>query len=258
MNESINGALIVTLFLIFSSINAGTIHVAVASNFTGTAKVLAGRFEEKTGHNAVLVFGSTGKHYAQIKNGAPFDIFLAADAARPELLDKEGVAVPGTRFTYAVGRLVLWSPHERYVDQKGAVLENGEYAFLALANPKLAPYGEAAKQILQGRELWKKLGGRLVQGENISQALQFVKTGNAELGFVALAQIIQFGSPPKGSYWMIPQSLYHPIEQQAVLLKDTKAARAFLLFIKSDEARSIIRSYGYDTPGEIPKEVKHE
>ena len=258
MNKSINISLIVTLFLIPSPAKAGEIHVAAASNFTGAAKVLAGRFEEKTGHKVVLVLGSTGKHYAQIKNGAPFEVFLAADAGRPELLEKDKIAVPGTRFTYAIGRLVLWSPNEGYVDRKGAVLENGKYKFLALANPKLAPYGEAAKEVLQGRRLWEKLAGRLVQGENISQALQFVIAGNAELGFVALSQIIQPGSPLKGSYWMIPQCLYRPIEQQAVLLKDTETARAFLLFIKCDAARSLIRSHGYDTPVEILNEVKHE
>ena len=258
MNKSTKSALTATLFLIPSPVKAGEIHAAVASNFTGAAQVLAERFEEKTGHRVVLAFGSTGKHYAQIKNGAPFEVFLAADAGRPELLERDKIAVPGTRFTYAIGRLVLWSPHEGYVDPKGAVLENGKYTFLALANPKLAPYGEAAKEVLQGRGLWEKLAGRLVQGENISQALQFVNAGNAELGFVALSQIIQPGSPLKGSYWMIPQSLYRPIEQQAVLLKDTEAARAFILFIKCDAARSLIRSHGYETPDEISKEVKHE
>lgn len=258
IDKVVRAALVVALFVLPRELEAGQIRAAVASNFAGAAKVLAERFEEVTGHKVILAFGSTGKHYAQIKNGAPFEVFFAADVARPELLEEEGAAVPGSRFTYAVGRLVLWSPREGYIDRDGAVLERGDFEYLAIANPKLAPYGEAARGVLRARGIWEKLSGRIVRGENISQTLQFVQTGNAELGFVALSQVLEPGRPPQGSYWEIPQTLYHPIEQQAVLLKDTQTARAFLKFVKGDEARSIIQSYGYSTPSGTTKENHNE
>ncbi len=227
---------------------ADEINVAVASNFTRTIKTLAVRFEASSGHRVTLSFGSTGKHYAQIKHGAPFDAFFAADVKRPQLLDEEGVALPGSRFTYAIGKIVLWSPKKGTVDAEGKVLEEGEFRHLAIANPKLAPYGRAARQVLQDRGIWEALQERMVRGENIGQTFQFVKSGNAELGFVALSQIIDPAHAIEGSLWKVPQSLYTPIEQQAVLLRESDAARAFLAFVKNDESLEIIRGFGYATP----------
>jgi molybdate transport system substrate-binding protein len=227
---------------------ADEIRVAVASNFAEAVKEIAGRFESESGDKVTLVFGSTGKHYAQIKNGAPFEAFFAADVERPRLLEQEGVALAGSRFTYALGKVILWSPRTDFVDPEGNVLDTGDFRHLALANPKLAPYGKAAEQVLRKRELWRSLQRRMVRGENIGQTLQFVESGNAELGFVAYSQIRSPDHPTEGSFWDVPQSLYDPIEQQAVLLKDTDAARAFLAFVKSDEALEIIRGFGYGTP----------
>jgi molybdate transport system substrate-binding protein len=222
--------------------------VAAASNFTGAIEALTARFEAETGHRVTLIFGSTGKHYAQIMNGAPFDAFFAADVRRPELLEAGGVAVPGSRFTYAVGKLMLWSPDAAYVDRDGRILERGDFRHLAIANPVLAPYGRAARQVLQRRGLWESLTGRIVRGENIAQTFQFVASGNAELGFVAASQLWRPGRAPDGSVWDVPEALYDPIEQQAVLLTDNEAARAFLSFARSDAALEIIRRFGYNTP----------
>ncbi|RUM93867.1 MAG: molybdate ABC transporter substrate-binding protein, partial [Thiothrix sp.] len=172
-----------------NSLLADNIHIAVASNFSDTIKQIPKYFKADTGHKVTLVFGSTGKHYAQIKNGAPFEAFFAADMKRPQLLDSEGLALPGSRFTYAIGKLALWSPTTGFVDKEGKALNEDNFHYLALANPKLAPYGKAAQQVLQQRGLWDSLSGRMVRGENIGQASQFVKSGNAELGFVAYSQI---------------------------------------------------------------------
>ena len=222
--------------------------VAVASNFRVAIETLAERFEADTGHEVSLIFGSTGKHYAQIKNGAPFDAFFAADIKRPELLEQEGAALPGSRFTYALGKLILWSPQAGYVDPEGKVLGQGTFRHLAIANPKLAPYGKAAREVLQARGVWNALKAKTVRGENISQTFQFVSSGNAELGLVAWSQVKQPGHRMTGSWWKVPQALYTPIEQQAVLLKENTAARAFLSFMKSEKSRALIRSFGYDTP----------
>ena len=227
---------------------AEEIRVAAASNFTDAITSIARRFEAITNHKVTLIFGSTGKHYAQIKNGAPFDAFFAADVRRPELLENENVALSGSRFTYAVGKVVLWSPKTGYVDSEGRILESSEFRYLAIANPKLAPYGKAAQEILQARRLWGRLSGRLVRGENIGQTFQFVKSGNAELGFVAYSQVKRPNQPIEGTFWEVPQTLYSSIEQQAVLLKGSVAARAFLSFVRSREALKIIHDYGYDTP----------
>lgn len=227
---------------------ADEIRVSVASNFTEAIKSIAGRFEATTGHKVILISGSTGKQYAQIINGAPFDAFFAADTKRPKLLDEEGIALPGSRFTYAIGKVILWSPKAGFVENSIKVLEHGEFRHLAIANPKLAPYGKAAQEVLQAHGLWYAQRGRMVRGENIGQAFQFVKSGNAELGFVAYSQVKRPGHPIEGSFWEVPQSLYSPIEQQAVLLKESDTARAFMLFVKSDEALDIIRGFGYGTP----------
>jgi len=229
--------------------DAEEIRVAVASNFSGAAKAVSSRFEANSDHRVTLVFGSTGKHYAQIHNGAPFDLFFAADARRPELLEKEGLCVAGSRFTYAQGRLILWSARDNYVDPAGGVL-GSDFHHLAIANPQHAPYGRAARETLETLGLWNEVQKRLVRGENIGQTFHFVKSGNAELGFVAYSQIRIPGAPAGGSYWEVPSSMYGPIYQQAVLLRDAPVARAFLEFMQSDEAREIIRGYGYIIPEE--------
>lgn len=227
---------------------ASEARVAVASNFAQTAKVLAKEFERDTGKKITLIFGATGKHYAQIKHGAPFDVFLAADSLRPARLEKEKAAIPGSRFTYAIGKLVLWSPKQNYIAPKGDVLRGTSFNRLAMANPRLAPYGKAAQQVLEKRGLWKKLRSRIVRGENIGQTYQFVKSGNAELGFIAYAQVYLAGQTTKGSHWLVPQKLYTPIKQQAILLKDKPDARQFLSFLQSSTAINIIQNHGYDTP----------
>ena len=227
---------------------AAEIQIAVASNFTAAIRDIAERFEQQSGHKVTLVFGSTGKHYAQIKNGAPLDAFFAADVTRPRLLEEQGVGIGGSRFTYAVGKLVLWSPQAEFVDPAGTVLEQGKFRHLALANPKLAPYGRAAKEVLKTRGQWQVLQDKMVRGENIGQTFQFVKSGNAELGFVAWSQIKRPDQPLAGSWWEIPQALYSPIEQQAVLLTDNSVARDFLTFVRSEEALEVILTHGYGIP----------
>jgi len=224
------------------------IQVAAASNFAAALKSIVSRFEMRTGHKVRLILGSTGKLYAQIRHGAPFDAFFAADVARPERLEREGAAQSGSRFTYAVGKVVLWSPRAGYVDAEGRVLEQGGFRRLAIANPKLAPYGRAAREVLQAYGLWGRLQGTLVRGENIGQTFQFVKSGNVELGLVANSQVKRPGHPIEGSMWEVPQSLYSPIEQQAVLLSNSEVARAFLAFVKGDESLAIIRGFGYAPP----------
>ncbi|MHC4518416.1 MAG: molybdate ABC transporter substrate-binding protein [Planctomycetota bacterium] len=227
---------------------ASGLRVAVASNFADTIRGIAERFEAKTGHEVTLIFGSTGKHYAQITNGAPFEVFFAADTHRPQLLEEEGLALPGSRFTYAVGKVVLWSPEAGYVDAEAKVLERADFRHLAIANPKLAPYGRAAQEVLQQLGVWDGLAERLVRGQNVIQTLQFIKSDNAELGFVAYSQVVRPGRPVEGSWWLVPQTLYSPIKQQAVLLKQSEVGADFLAFARSAEALEIIRAHGYDTP----------
>ncbi len=224
---------------------ADDVRVAVATNFVGAMSALVTRFEEQSGHSVLVSSGSTGSHYAQIKNGAPFDVFFAADSERPRMLEAEGAIVSGSRFLYAVGRVALWSSRPDYVDGSGAVLETGDFRRIAIANPELAPYGAAAREALMVRGLWERLQSRLVMGQDIGQTYAFVQTGNAELGFVAWAQLRRPDREILGSYWLVPESLHRPIEQEAVLLRDAAAARAFVEFVKGAEAREIIRSYGY-------------
>jgi molybdate transport system substrate-binding protein len=210
---------------------------------------IAAAFARDTGHKAVLAFGSTGKFYAQVTNGAPFDVLLAADDETPARLEKEQLAVPGSRFTYATGRLVLWSARQGYVDAEGNVLQGGAFAHIAIANPKTAPYGAAAVATLKQMHLYDRLAPKLVQGENISQAHQFVASGSAELGFVALSQVSRDGKLTSGSGWIVPAALHRPIRQDGVLLvhgRDNPAARALLQYMRSDRARAIIRSFGYE------------
>ena len=237
--------------LMSSPVFAAGVNAAVASNFSAPMKQIAALFEQQSGDTIKLSFGSTGKFYAQIRGGAPFDVFIAADTATPQRLDQAGLTVNGSRFVYALGKLVLWSAQPNFVDDKGRVLRNGDYEKLAIADPKLAPYGMAAKQTLEKLAMWNSIRDKLVMGENITQAYQFVATGNAELGFVALSQVMRDGKVSAGSSWLVPPDMYRPIRQSAVLLavaKDKPAARAFLDFMKNDKAAAVIRSYGYALP----------
>ena len=236
-----------------SQVVADELKVAVASNFYPTLKIIAKRYELRTAgssghHKVILIPGSSGKHYAQIMNGAPFDVFFSADTERARLLEQEGKVLAGTRFTYALGKLILWSSIDDYVDPKGEVLNKKDFRYLAIANPKLTPYGKSAEEVLRSLKLWSNLKERLVQGENIAQTFQFISTGNAKLGFVAYSQIMNPGLSIDGSFWEVPQSIYEPIEQQAVLLKDSYIGREFLSFIKNDESLSIIYESGYGLP----------
>ena len=241
--------LLIPLLFAACTARAGDVQVAVAANFTAPAKLLAAEFEKESGHRAQLSFGGTGKFYAQIRNGAPFEVLLAADDETPAKLAQEGVAVAGSRYTYATGRLALWSAQPGYVDDKGEVLKKGGFRHLAIANPKLAPYGAAAVEALTALGRLDAVQAKFVQGENIAQAHQFVASGNAELGFVALSQIMQGGKIAAGSAWIVPADLHQPIRQDAVLLNKGRgrpAAEAWLGFLKGDKAKAIIRSFGYE------------
>lgn len=244
---------LVGLGLLCGSLAAGAaeVKVAVASNFLATMEELAEAFQAETGHVARVSGGSTGKLYAQIQHGAPFDLFFAADVKRPRLLEEEGRIAEGSRRTYAVGQLALWSPKGGVADNGEAVLRAGDFRFMAIANPKTAPYGLAAKRVLEHFGLWKQIKSRTVRGENIGQTFQFVKTGNADIGFVALSQVSNPHKPVQGNFWVPPQNLYPKVEQQAVILKtaeDKAAAKAFMDFLNTDEARGIITAYGYAIP----------
>jgi len=240
-------AALTTLAMPFSA-HADQVQVAVAANFTAPMKVIAAEFEKATGHKAELSFGATGKFYAQIKNGAPFDVLLAADDETPAKMEKEGLAVPGSRMTYAIGALVLWSAKPGFVDDKGAILKTGDFAHLAIAAPKLAPYGAAAIETLDKLGLLATLEPKFVTGESIGQTYQFINTGNAELGFVALSQVYANGKLTSGSAWFVPTDFHKPIRQDAVILskaKDNAAAIVLLKFLKTKQARDVIKSYGY-------------
>lgn len=232
-----------------ASIHAGEVGVAVAANFTAPMKEISAQFEKDTGHKAALSFGATGKFYAQIKNGAPFHVLLAADAATPARLENEGLGVAGTRFTYATGKLVLWSKQPGLVDAKGQVLHTEKFDRLALANPKLAPYGAAAIETLNKLGLFTPLAPKFVTGENIAQTYQFVATGNAQLGFVALSQVFVDGKVTEGSAWIVPAEMHAPIRQDAVLLtagNGNLAAKALMDYLRGKKAAGIIRSFGYE------------
>jgi len=226
---------------------SGEVHVAVASNFLNPLKEIATRYKQDTGNRLILISGSTGKLYAQARHGAPFDVLLAADSKRPTLLEQEGVGVIGTRFTYAVGALVLWSlePGRVRGEKSLAQMNKGK---LAIANPKTAPYGRAAQQALEGLGLWEKLQPLLVRGENIAQTLQFVATGNARLGFVAKSQMKDPRFKLKGSSWEVPVDMHEPILQQAILLKPgftNASAKQFVKYLQGPVAKKIIENYGY-------------
>jgi molybdate transport system substrate-binding protein len=227
---------------------AEAISVAVAANFTAPMKAIAAAFEQATGHRVLASYGASGKLYAQVKNGAPFEAFLSADAKTPAKLEAEGETVPGSRFTYAVGTLVLWSADPERVDAQGEVLRRGDFNKLAIANPKTAPYGAAAMQTLAGLGLVDAVTPKLVQGENIAQTHQFVSTGNAELGFVALSQVSLDGKLTGGSAWIVPAAMHEPILQDAVILTkgaDKPAVAALMEYLRGEAARAVIQSYGY-------------
>lgn len=229
--------------------SADEVQVAVAANFTAPMQKIAAEFEKDTSHKAQLSFGATGKFGAQIRNGAPFQVLLAADDETPAKLETEGLTLPGSRFTYSIGKLVLWSAKPGYLDDKGEVLRKGDFNKLALANPKLAPYGLAAIESLTKLGVLSAVESKFVQGENIAQTYQFVSTGNAELGFVALSQVMKDGKISTGSAWVVPASLHTPIRQDAVILakgKGNAAAEALIKYLKNDKVRAIIKSYGYD------------
>jgi molybdate transport system substrate-binding protein len=231
-----------------SPVLAEKVNVAVAANFTAAMKEIVPHFEKATGHQAVVSYGSTGKLYAQIKNGAPFGLFLAADVARPELLEKEGKTEAGSRFTYAIGKLVLWSPDESQVTKGGDSIDVNDNGKIAIANPKTAPYGAAAQEVMERLGVWEQVKSRLVKGDSISQTHQFVGSGNVPMGFIALAQVALLPEDGAGSRWMVPDELYTPLEQQAVLLEkgiDNKAARELHSYLQGETAREIIERYGY-------------
>lgn len=240
------------LFVAYAtSLRAEEAMVAVAANFSAPMQQIAALFQKETGHQIKLSFGASGGIYAQIKNGAPFDLFLSADQLTPQKLEAEGLGVPNSRFTYATGQLVLWSKQEGLVDAKGHVLQNKSIQRIALANPKLAPYGAAAMETMTNLGLLKELQSKLVQGDNIAQTYQFVWTQNAQIGFVALSQVFANGNITSGSAWIVPGNLHQPIQQDVILLRkgqDNKAATALLLYLKGEQAKKIMKSFGYLSP----------
>lgn len=244
------GACIAGILLSVSA-QAAEVKVAVAANFAQPMKDIAAEFEKDTGHKLAITQGATGKFYAQITNGAPFEVFLSADDETPAKLVKEGKAVTGTQFTYAIGRLVLWSPDEKLVDQGGAVLKTDRFKYISIANAKVAPYGRAAVQTMQKLGVLSAIEPRVVQGESITQTHQFVTTGNAQLGFVAMSQVWENNRVKSGSGWIVPEDMHEQLRQDIVLLnpgKDSSAATALVNYLKSDKSKKIIERYGYKLP----------
>jgi molybdate transport system substrate-binding protein len=234
--------------LTLGTAQADEVQVAVAANFSAPIQAIAADFEKDTGHKLVASYGATGQFYTQIQNGAPFEVFLSADDTTPQKLESEGATVKGSRFTYAIGTLALWSAKAGYVDAEGQVLKDNQYQHLSIANPKAAPYGLAATQVLAKLGLTDQVKGKLVEGQNITQAYQFVSTGNAELGFVALSQIYKDGKVTGGSAWIVPADMHDPIKQDAVILdkgKNNPAAKALVDYLKGPKAATVIKSYGY-------------
>ena len=241
----------IILFAFTLCVEAKSVHIAVAANFSNTMKILVKEFEKTSDHSIAVSFGSSGKFYAQIKQGAPYALFFSADQAKPDLLQKEGLVIAASRFTYATGRLALWSAHPDFSNKIDTKLKEGAFKKLAIANPKVAPYGAAAFEVLRYLELIDSTESKWVQGANIAQTYQFVRSGNAELGFIALSQILDMNAVKKvkkGSYWLVPDMMHTPIKQDVVLLRSaTKSlgAKAFLDFIHTDKAQDIIAQFGY-------------
>jgi molybdate transport system substrate-binding protein len=240
---------LLSLLLAPSMSLAAEVSVAVAANFTAPMKIIAQHFERETGHKALLAFGSTGQFYAQIKNGAPFGVLLAADEATPLKIEQEGLGLRGSSFTYAIGTLVLWSNDATLIHHGPEILQSKQIKKIALANPKLAPYGAAAIEVLTTLGVLDSLNTKIVEAANIGQAFQFVASGNASLGFVALSQVFENGKIKSGSAWIVPTAMHTPIKQNAVLLnrgQGNPAAQALLSYLQSAQAQLIIRSFGYD------------
>ena len=254
-NTKLKIFVLMIIFQLFSPYQAfaDEIRIAVASNFYPTMKEIIKQFKSDAIDSFVdvkiiLIPGSSGKHYAQIINGAPFDLFFSADKLRPLLLEEQGMARDQSRFTYALGRLVLWSPRDGFIDPGGLVLSEADFRFLAIANPQIAPYGIASKETLVSMNLWQDMNEKIVKGENIAQTFQFVRSENAELGFVSYSQILDPMFNLGGSFWLVSKSLYNPIEQQAVLLRDSSLGKEFMKFMQTDKALNIIKKNGYDLP----------
>jgi molybdate transport system substrate-binding protein len=252
MRRLLIGCLGLGLWLLAGAALADELKVAVAANFAGTLEALAPAFKQKTGHTLAISVGATGALYAQIKNGAPFELLLSADAERPKQLEHEGLGVPGTRFVYARGQLVLWSALKGVVDAEGAILKRKDLGKLGLADPATAPYGAAAREVLTRLGLWEKLSAEsaLVIGTSVAHAFQFAASANARCAFVAWSQVLSEGT--KGSWWKVPQKLYTPLDQEAILLKpgaQSAAARALLQFLDRDPgALALLRKAGYEKP----------
>lgn len=244
-------AVMISLFCLPLMAQAAGVSIAVAANFSAPIKVIARDFEQQSGHKVTVAFGATGQFYAQIRNGAPFAILLAADDETPARIEKEGLGLAGTRFTYAIGRLVLWSKKPGLVDEQGNILKSGSFDKIAIANPKLAPYGAATREVLDKLGLTLAITPKIVEGASISQAFQFVSSENAPLGFIALSQVFVDGKIKAGSGWIVPAHMHSAIRQDAIMLNSGKgnpAADAFMNHLRSDRARSVIRSYGYELP----------
>ena len=239
----------ITFIANISMAHADDVHVAVAANFTAVIKTLTPLYEQQTGNKLIASFGATGQLYAQVKNGAPFDVFLSADDSAPKKLIAEGDAITDSYFIYARGRLALWSGTRGYVDDRGAVLQSNRFNKIAIANPKTAPYGKAAIETLTALKLLDQLQPKFITGENISQTQQFIASGNVPLGFVALAQVKALAADDRGSYWIVPSNLHQPIDQAAVQLQraaNSAAAKSFLDFLRSPAAAAVIRELGYE------------
>lgn len=240
----------------FFDIKRTPLRVAVAANFSVPMRAIADEFEKAHSRKLDIIMGSTGNLYSQITNGAPFYILFAADVERPQRLEEEGYTSYGSRFTYAIGRIILWSRNDDLVEDfptLEGILSSNAFRRLAIANSDVAPYGVAAQQVLEGLGLWDLLQSKIVRGENISQTYQFVRSRNAQIGIIALSEVSRPGTEISGSHWEIPDSLYQPIEQQAVVLADSSdldEANAFIEFVKSDEIRALIRQFGYKLPGD--------
>jgi molybdate transport system substrate-binding protein len=244
-------AIILGLALVSHPAAAAEVQVAVASNFEHPMRRIAAEFAKDTGHTAVIATGATGALFAQIENGAPFEVLLAADSKTPQRLESDGWVVPGSRFVYAIGVLVLWSARAGFVDGAGAVLRRGDFRHLAIANPKLAPYGAAATEALGALGLLDALRPKLAEGETIAQTQQFIASGSAELGFIALSQVAAADAPAAGSYWVVPAHLYTPLDQEAALLKrgaSNPAAKALCDYLSRPKVRDSIRASGYGLP----------
>ncbi len=244
-------AFLVLCWLMGSPVWAGEVSVAVASNFAAPMEHIVALFQKESGHTVKVTLGASGKLYAQIKGGAPFDAFLSADEELPKRLLQEGLAVTGSRFVYATGRLVLWSAQPDLVDDKGAVLNKGNFNRLAIANPLYSPYGVAAKETLGKLTMWNAIQVKLKKGDSVSQSYKLAATENADLAFIALAQLMRDGKVTVGSWWLVPSELHNPIRQSAVQLsgaKDHAAAKAFLAFLKTEKARAVMRGFGYELP----------